>query len=212
MVLSDTSLRQVAYERIKRRILTGELTAGAPLSEKDLVSILGISRTPIREAIGRLEQENFLEVFPKRGIFVSRLSYEDIRNIYVIRLQLEPFAVRLAVPNISEEELHLQRSIWTLPGEPGNADDHIHNDRNLHHAIFQATHNKYLVQVLDRLYDQATRIRYLSLNRAKSRQDDIHREHVRVIDALLTRDADAAERAMQDHLEHARDTALQVFS
>jgi GntR family transcriptional regulator, rspAB operon transcriptional repressor len=206
------SRKVLAYEAIKQKIIRGELTEGQPISEKEITDELGISRTPLREALSMLEQEHLLEIHPKRGVFISRVTYKDINNIYSIRLILEPFAVRQAGPSLRREDLLEQQRIWSEAPEHDTPVAHIERDTNLHNLITEATDNKYLMQFLKRLYDQARRIRFLSVRRNEDRQYEIGREHRAIIDGLLDGDLDGAEMAMRAHLERARETALKVFS
>jgi GntR family transcriptional regulator, rspAB operon transcriptional repressor len=207
-----TPTRKVlAYEAIKKKIIRGDLAEGHPISEKEVTEELGISRTPLREALNMLEQEHLLEIHPKRGVFVTRISYKDINNIYSIRLLLEPFAVRAAAPNLNRRALEEEEKIWSKVPKNDAAESHIQRDSRLHRLVAEATDNKYLIQFLSRLYDQAKRIRYVSVEKNSGRRAEIYAEHTAIIRGLLDGDVTAAEDAMRAHLEHARETALRVL-
>ncbi len=205
------SLKGKAYETIKQKIIEGVISGGMPISEKELIEELGISRTPIREALNKLEEEHLLEIFPKRGVFVTRISSEDIDDIYSLRIILEPYAARCAAPQLDPDRLERYREFWSDADVAYHSTDHVHHDQELHSAIAEATRNKYLIQFLSRLYDQANRIRFLSLVRAKDRQAQIKQEHLAIIERLIEQDADGAEAAMRDHLVRAKETALRVY-
>ena len=208
----NTSRKVLAYEAIKQKIIRGDLAEGQPISEKDITAELGISRTPLREALNMLEQEHLLEIHAKRGVFVSRVAYKDINSIYSVRMILEPFAVRQAAQNLRRDDLLEQQRIWGESAMDDTPDAHIERDTELHNLITRATDNKYLIQFLSRLYDQARRIRFLSVRRNEDRQHEIGREHRAIISGLLKGDVASAEEAMRAHLERARDTALKVLS
>lgn len=207
----NRSRKMLAYDTIKDRIIRGILPEGEPVSEREITEDLSISRTPLREAFNMLETESLVEIHPKRGVFVTRVSYQDIISIYSLRIVLEPFAVTAAAPKLPRETLIEQRSTWQLSHPDNDPDAHIVRDNDLHGMIAAATENRYLIQFLLRLHDQATRIRYVSLRRHTRRQTEIDGEHLAIIDQLIDGNGDGAANAMRLHLERARDTALEVF-
>lgn len=204
-------LKAQAYEIIKQKIVHCELEPGSPISEKDLIEEIGVSRTPIREAFNKLEDENLLKIYPKRGIFVTDISPKDVLDIYTLRELIEPFAARIATPYIDVHALESYRQIWSNSHYDYEPDEHIKLDREFHGVIAESTGNKYLTQILFRLYDQVNRIRILSLRRIKARREETRHEHLAIIMAFLEHDADGAERAMRAHLTRAKETALNIF-
>ena len=204
-------LKAHAYEVIKEKIVHCELAPGSPISEKELMAEIGVSRTPIREAFHKLEDENLVKIYPKRGIFVTDISPKDIGDIYMLRVLLEPFAARLAASFIDLKALEPYHEIWRDLHYDYEPDEHIRIDRNFHRLIAESTDNKHLNQILFRLYDQVNRIRLLSLRRIKERREETRQEHLAIITALMARDEDGSEQAMRAHLTRARDTALKVF-
>ena len=207
-----SNLKYVAYEEIKKRIIVGEVVGGEPLYEQLLVEDLGISRTPIREALSMLQHEQLVEIYPKQGVFVTRISYKDVIDIYSIRIVLEAYAVKLATNKMDMEILQEQYNLWTKTGIDETQEDHVTKDRSLHNCIVEATDNKYLIKYLEQLYDQANRIRHISLKRSSGRMSETHKEHLNIISAMMENDAERAGKAMEEHLIRARDTALLVFS
>ena len=207
-----SNLKHVAYKEIKRRIIVGEVAGGEPLYEQLLVEDLGISRTPIREALSMLQHEQLVEIYPKQGVFVTRVSYKDVTDIYSIRIVLEAYAVKLATDMIDFKVLQEQYSLWKKSEIDEKQEEHVTKDRSLHTSIVEATDNKYLIKYLEQLYDQANRIRYISLKRSSGRISETHKEHLNIISAMMEKDADKAGKAMEEHLIKARDTALLVFS
>ena len=210
--MTQRSLKHQAYERIKDRIILGEISGGSALSEQLLVEELGISRTPIREALNMLQHEHLVEIYPKQGVFVTRVSYKDVMDIYSVRILLEPFAVRSATSRIDPAVLREQASIWEQVDEQMSPVEHVGMDRELHSLIATATDNKYLINYLHQLYDQANRIRHVSLKRSLERMKEIHAEHMEILRHMISGDGEGASTAMKAHLERARDTAVKVFS
>lgn len=209
--LAKTSLKLQAYKQIKERIILGEVPGGAALSEQTLVDDLGISRTPIREALNMLQHEQLVEIYPKQGVFVTRVSYKDVMDIYSLRVVLEPYAAKAATTRIDRAAIEQQLEIWRAFDEHMSPVDHVRIDRELHTLIAEATENKYLINYLHQLYDQANRIRHVSLKRSVERMSQIHEEHLRILEAMLSGDGDAAAEGMRLHLVNARDTAVKIF-
>jgi DNA-binding GntR family transcriptional regulator len=209
--VAKNSLKYRAYEEIKRKIIVGDVDGGSPLNEQLLVEELGISRTPIREALSMLQHEQLVEIYPKQGVFVSRISYKDVMDIYSLRILLESHAVQLATAKIQSNTLQEQYSLWEGLDENEDQVSHVAKDRSLHAAIVEATDNKYLIRYLEQLYDLANRIRHISLKRSSGRIRETHNEHLSIIRNMMGRDAQAAGKAMEQHLINARDTALQFF-
>jgi GntR family transcriptional regulator, rspAB operon transcriptional repressor len=205
------NLKSKAYKVIKGKIIRCEVSPGAPLSEKELMAEIGASRTPIREALNKLEEEQLVRIFPKRGIFVSEISAQDIVDIYSLRKLNEPYAAACAAESITETDLRRFRDYWAGQALPSEVTEHLEMDRAFHRAIAEATGNKYLIQLLSRLYDVASRIRYVSLGSGGGRLDQIRGEHGLIIDQLLRRNAMGAEQAMRKHLENAEQAALRLF-
>ena len=137
------SLRIIAYEAIRDRILKGGLLPGEALPASEWAEALGISRTPVREAIQLLAQEGLVEVFPKRSTFVARLSVRDVRESFEIRQAIEGFAARLAAKRRTEDHIAAMRTALTEP-----ADDSYDSGADFHELVVQAADNLYLEQGL----------------------------------------------------------------
>ncbi len=158
------SLKEKAYTEIRRRILSGELNADAPLSEYQLADELELSRTPVREAVKRLEREGLLQSIPNRGTFVAELTVRDISEIYQVREQLEGFAARVAAETTSEEsikKLEEEITILNTLAKAGNLAEVVDSDIRLHKQIIASTQNSRLIEMLGTLDDQMHRVRAL---------------------------------------------------
>ncbi len=194
-------LNYYAYQAIKKDIIEGVLRPGTLISENELAEKLGISRTPVREALHRLESDRFLKIYPKRGIFVPDISVKDVRDLYSIRAVLEPFAARLATKSILMEEVkryqHLFEQDITAPRE------FLALDQEFHILIVKSSNNEYLISLLLEFYDHLRRLRNQISDRIYQARDLIHAEHLAVIEALQTRDEDRVESAMKKHLVNA---------
>ncbi len=190
-----------AYVRIKAKIIGLELAPAAPIDENALIQELGVGRTPIREALQRLALENLVIIYPRRGMLVADLNPSDLQKVFELRLELEPFAARLAAERATPAEAAALTALFT-GAEAGAAADHralIDLDREFHTRLAQAAHNEFLEETLERLYHQVQRLWNLSLHRVAHLREAVL-AHGEVAHAVLARDPDAAERLMRAHI------------
>ncbi len=199
-------LRQRAYEKIRHAIVSLRFEMGKTLNEKEVCSQLRIGRTPVREALQKLEREGLVVVVPRKGAFVSPVTLDDFRKLFEARNMLETYCVRAAVERISDEQIDLLRSL--LSGNEDlivkrDIDALLDIDRKFHMGIVQCLDNRYIEQVANQIYDKVTRLWYLSFT---SRTEDELKfsasSHLEILEALATRDPDLALSANQRHLEN----------
>jgi DNA-binding GntR family transcriptional regulator len=210
---NPVSLNQRAYTEIRRRILTGELGAEAPLSEYQLAEELDLSRTPVREAVKRLESEGLVKSIPNRGTFVSVLTTRDIFEIYQVREQLESFAARVAAESMPEEGiLQLEEEIRTLNtlAAQGRLIEILDSDIRLHKQILAFTNNHRLIELLGTLDDQMHQVR-ARFPRSTDWLDSTLVTHASIVQAIRAHDGLEAEKAMRAHLLAAREYAIRQF-
>jgi len=208
--LSKKSLRDQAYEIIKNKIINCELVPGSPLIEKELMEEIRSSRTPIREALSKLEHENLVTIYPKRGIFVTNITIKDIVDIYTVREAVEPLAARLATPHIDLSQLDPYLQIYADPNRKFDLEEHIRTDREFHSIIANSTGNLYLAQTLLKIYDQNSRIRIMSKLKVKARHNEARQEHYELIKAFMDRDVEKAEMIMKEHIANGKKTAMKI--
>jgi DNA-binding GntR family transcriptional regulator len=200
------SLKDEAYQRIKALILSGRLDGGDMLDIDWLTSGLGISRTPLREALLMLEQEGLIETIPYKGTFVANVSKKDVEEIYQVREALEALAVRLATPVIPDEELEKMQALFASAGneiERGDFEHYFQSDTQFHDLIIRHCSNTVLEQVLGILTDRVYRVRVFSRNRSGYHMKQSFQEHCLILGAIMERDAAKAERLMAEHIRNA---------
>ena len=203
------SIADQIFEQLERDILSGRYQKGEILSELSLAKQLGVSRTPVREAIRRLEQENILEE-TSRGLTVVGITHEEMLDMYDIRLQIEGMAARRAAERITDEELaamretlDLQRFYVEKSGE--NSSAQIKNlDSQFHEQLYRASGSKAYCDTLLSLHKKITKFRMASVSK-QSRARQSLAEHEAIYLALSARDAEAAAKAATEHTLHARD-------
>ncbi|MBO5638362.1 MAG: GntR family transcriptional regulator [Oscillospiraceae bacterium] len=202
------SIADQIFDQLERDILAGKYARGEVISELGLSKQLGVSRTPIREAIRRLEQEDFLEE-SGRGAVVVGISREDMEDMYEIRSQIEGLAARRAALNVTEEELRAMRDALDLQrfyveknGE--NSSDQIKNqDSEFHRLFYRSSGSKSYYNTLFSLHKRMTKFRKASVSK-QSRAMQSHQEHEEIYAALAAHDPDAAEKAALAHVTNAR--------
>ncbi|MGC8874624.1 MAG: GntR family transcriptional regulator [Chloroflexia bacterium] len=196
------SLKDRAYETIKQAILSLQLKPGQPLVEQELARQLGISKTPVRDALQELEREGFVTRVLFKGTYVTEVTMKDLREIFQLRAVLEGLAARLATPRFTPQELdEIERNL-TLSEEALAAGDRARCSRlgqTLHNAIIEKADNTRLTLIIRNLDDHVQRFRALS-DQIAGRLNKSVREHRRILEALRQGDPEAAEQALRSHL------------
>jgi DNA-binding GntR family transcriptional regulator len=203
--------RLTPYERIKAAILSGELAPGQPLVETSLATWCGVSRTPIREALRRLQQDGLIDR-SERGMAVRERSPEEILDIYDTRLVLEAMAGRVAADRRTPYDLRTLR-LWLDRGrqvDPGDNAGMVEVNENFHSAVWRASHNESLIDLLERLNLHLARYPGTTLS-SPGRWDAARHEHQELADAIERRDSEAAHAIALAHFVAARDIRLTLF-
>lgn len=196
------------YQRLLAAIRDGELVPGERLSVPSLAAELGISRSPVREAVQRLVREGLGVEEPHRGAVVAEVSRAQLQVIYEVREVLEGLAARVAAERMSDEEIAALREQWERhaavieAGVNGRVERHIELDQDFHSRIRRATGNPWLVDYLDRLRSLV----HLAMTSTSftAGPDDAIRDHRQILEAIEARDPDAAEAASRRHIERLR--------
>ena len=197
------SLSDEAYTQIRSMIISCELPPGSVISESDLMQSLQMGRTPIREALRNLANEKLIEVYPRRGMFVAGVDVKDLTAISEVRGNLEILAAGYAAERATAADkaviTQLIKEIDAIKGEP-KMKKLINLDQRIHHQIYAATQNEFLVSTLDQYYAHALRIWFMALDRVSELEDAII-EHRAMLQAILDGDKKAAEQTMREHIE-----------
>jgi GntR family transcriptional regulator, rspAB operon transcriptional repressor len=203
-------LKQKAYKAIKDKVIKCELLPGEDISETDIAREIGISRTPVREALMRLEHEKFITIYPRKGIVVSNISIDIINDIFQIRQIVEPQILYEAAKNLPISWLKEMREKF-YAAQDGEADFIVlvDLDKEFHKYIINASGNAYLQQLMENIYDQNQRIRVMS-SRDKARLHISNSEHISLIDSILDKKLENAVKKLREHLDNARASALKL--
>lgn len=208
---SNLSLVNQAYKELKRIILEYRVPLGGKLNEGELAAALGISRTPVREAINRLEKEGLVQIFPQRGAFVVRFSEKDVFELFLIRENLEGLAARLAAERINEKNLVKLESCIQGFQEPFTEKDvqrYAKEDFRFHQTIVAVSDAQRLIKMISTLYDHIRIFRLTTLG-LSSRMKTSLAEHRLLIEAFQRRDSEQAEQMMRQHIHHVREGVME---
>jgi DNA-binding GntR family transcriptional regulator len=199
--VASVSLADRAYHAIRDMIVSLDLRPGGVIDERRLIEQLGIGRTPIREALRRLAQERLVEVYPRRGMFVTSVEIQDLASLAEVRSVLESSAARLAAERSTESDRAAVTSLLEELDGHTELDQRglMALDERIHRQVYRCAHNPFLEASLEDYYVLALRIWYLALDQARGLEQAVlgHRE---ILEAIRDGDADRAEEAMRRHV------------
>ncbi len=201
------NLARAAYEQIKEAIIYTKFKPGDTLSENMLASVLGMSRTPVREALKELAREDLVEILPGRGVFVKDISLKELKDIYEMRAVLECLAVKTAIVNISEDEIAGMKKSW-LSILDHNRQEEVAWERissldNLfHRMIIDKSDNVSLREIMGLVNQKILRFQLLSAQALGDVEDTV-RQHLAIIELIETRDAEKLVPVLALHIEEA---------
>ena len=201
---APTSLADRAYLAVRDQLIMLTIRPGEPIDEERLSKTLGLGRTPVREALKRLEGDRLVVTFPRRGTFATGVDITDLAHISEIRVQLEPLAARRAAERVSRttrtELDELASRVSELDILQADRTDVMRWDLSVHRAIYRAANNPHLEDVLIRYDNLATRIHCLYLDRLSTTDLHVVAEHVALLRAIAAGEADHAERLAREHV------------
>ncbi|GKV96609.1 GntR family transcriptional regulator [Pectobacterium aroidearum] len=211
LTLNDKAPTLSPFEVLINAIEKGELLPGERLQETRLAKQFGLSRTPIREALHRLEALGLVEPGPQRGLMIAQISYERLRQLFAVREGLERLAMELAVASASAEELALLQDMVDVEKTLTDSRQlHDHN-RLFHRQIYRATHNPYLNEMLENLRIHLSLLRGTTYE-STERTEEARREHQAIVAALVRRDKDAAQEAACQHIRNGYRARLSMLN
>ena len=204
-------LRDVVFNTLRNAILTGAIEPGERLMEIKLADKLGVSRTPIREAIRKLELEGLVVMTPRKSAEVARITKEDLKDVLEIRKVLECLAIDLSCDNITDDIIAELEENLVQFSDAIRKDDIRQvaiTDVYFHEIIYQSTKNKRLIQILNNLREQMYRYRFEYIKDEATREALVG-EHRAIIDALIKKDRDEGRAAILKHIDKQEITILE---
>lgn len=206
-------LRDVVFNTLRRAIITGEFAPGERLMEISLANRLGVSRTPVREAIRKLELEGLVIMIPRKGAQVAKITEKSLRDVIEIRCVLEEFAASLACERITEEgkeklkEAHRQ---FVEAAQTNDIIDIVEKDEQFHDAIFQATCNDRLITIINNLREQFYRYR-MEYVKDIEQHSVLVTEHEQLLHAIFSQNSETAKQIMRTHLKNQQEGVIQAI-
>lgn len=196
------SLRGRVYNKIREDILSGSYKENDELKENTIATELGVSRTPVREALRQLELEGLVTMIPNKGAYVTGITEKDIHDIYMIRSYLEGLCAKWACEHITEAQIEALDEILYLSDFHARRSHHeqmVELDNKFHELIYKASGSKILDHVLSDFHHYVERIRKITLS-MPSRASKASQEHAAILDAIRKRDGDRAEALANEHI------------
>ncbi len=207
-------LREVIFTSLREAIIVGELKPGERLMEVQLADKMGVSRTPVREAIRKLELEGLVVMLPRKGAHVADLSAKDIMDVLEIRATLDGLASSLAASRITDDEIrdlkHVQ-SQFISHVEKDNLQGSIKKDVEFHDIIYRASRNDRLVQISGNLWEQVQRFRVTYMKEVRN-SNEIVREHNEILEAISERNIDQARLYAQMHIRKQEEKIIAAIN
>ncbi len=210
----NLNLNDRVYLYLRDQIVQNQLKPGSRIDYDELMADLGVSRTPLRDALNRLKHDNLIEVRPRSGTFVSTPSKKDIEDIYDVRKPLEAAAVQLAAPHIPKDRyewlLEEARQVETEL-ENGNIEPFFLSDRNLHRTLISYSHNNRLISIMDSLELQIKRFGIMMTTNLDRpfRAVELHKK---IITAMFHAEIDKARSLMEQHIEEVKRDILSDYA
>lgn len=203
-------LREMVYDELKMEILTGAIIPGTRMMEVELADEMGVSRTPIREAIRKLEKEGLVTIEPRKGAYASMISTEDMVEILEVRQDLEGLAAYFAASRMKPAQMDDLKEISTKYNEAvkgGSMEEMIKYDTRFHRIIVESCHNKILVQMIEQLQELVLRFRYIYYDNFR-RAENMFEEHEEILQAIVKGDSDEARSAADVHIDRLKELVI----
>jgi DNA-binding GntR family transcriptional regulator len=191
---------------IRKEILTGRLTPGTKIDQNRLKERFGVSAIPLREAFKQLQAEGYVDIYPHRGVRVKPLCRDEIEDLYLVRAEVEALAARLALNNLSPQDLEELENLFDQMSRLTEARAYkrlVGLNRKFHYKIYQACGRRHLLEILDDLWNRSSRYRNLVTVRPSRAMSAIE-EHRRILEACISGDADALAEAVRKNVDETR--------
>lgn len=204
-------LKEKSYNLIKQKIIKCEIMPGEQILEAEIAEELGISRTPVREALLRLSEEKLVTIYPRKGIIASPITIKDIHEVFEIREIVETQIAKTACNNMSKDYLidlkrRFENAEFNLDRE--NATKYFELDLEFHKYIVKSGNNERLIKFTNQIYDLDYRIRVMSTLQVEDIEKRSRPEHFAIIDALISKDINKIEKTVREHINSSKETAL----
>ena len=209
-IQSHRPLREIVYEELRNLILTGKIKPGTRMMEIELADDMGVSRTPIREAIRKLEKEGLVVIEPRKGAYASEVSVKDMVDILEVRANLEGLAAYLAAERMTDAEkkvLEETKEKFKIAVAESDLPEMIANDTKFHHMIVESSKNNHLIHMVEQLQELVLRFRYIYYKDFK-RAEDMIPEHKRIFEEIINGNGANARFEAFNHIDKLKDMIM----
>lgn len=207
--MAKISVKQQAYDYIKDKILSGQFQTGTFIDEREIALSMGVSRTPVREAVNILISEGFLTIYQNKGIIVRKITAKDISEVFQVREIIEPVAITKHAHNLSAKKLQYFKEIYSVGGFT-EEEAHLLDDE-FHLFIISAYKNEYMNNMFLDIRDKNRIIRTMS-GSLKTGVNVTYKEHLFIIDLIENMQTDKAGRELLEHIKASKRRALESFN
>lgn len=207
-------LRDIVFNSLRKAILKGELAPGERLMEKQLAEKMGVSRTPIREAIRKLELEGLVIMVPRKGAEVAMITEQDIKDVLEVRAALESLAVKLACQRMATKDINELLAVndaFVGAARRKDVETVIKKDVEFHDCIYHATSNKKLIGMINNLQEQIYRFRVEYIRQMDDFQKLVD-EHESIVNAIAKKQSDEAQDIATKHIENQERAVIKQFT
>jgi len=204
------TVRDSVFEKLKKAIIDGYFEPGQKLVESQIAQEMGVSRTPVREALRRLEIEKLVVNLPRKGVMVSPIDEVQVKEIFNIRAALEGLAIKLAIDNIDLTTIRQMRKILEEMREAIKRKDlkrEVECNTKFHNYIIKAAKSSILTEMLQNIHNHVQRFRHTTLS-MEGRSEIALNEHLKILKAIEERDKVKAEQLIEEHIENAKKALL----
>ncbi len=207
--MKKLNLKEKTYNDVKSSIINCEYMPGDFLNETLLSEKYGVSRTPIRDALSRLESEGFVKIISKKGVFITDISITKLIELYQVRELIEPYIIENYGVNLNKESLMNCLNYCISIMESSKLKEKAYQaDADLHRILLSVNRNEYLSACLDNVYEMTHRVRILSGEKIVDRIEQSQKEHIEIVEFLLADDFKSAATSLRNHLHKSKQAAL----
>ena len=206
---ANGDLKNHVYRQLKERLITCQYMPGTMINESQLAAEFELSRTPIREALYRLEQDGFVQIMPKKGILVTDITIQDVLFVFQARVEIEPLALRLSAPFLARKELVHYLEIFSYD-EP-DLEKAFWQDMEMHAFLVNSCGNPFIIDMMQKVFDRSYRISIAS-NQTSQKIENARTEHRDIIKKLAEGQEKSAVELLRQHLEACKNHSLSFFN
>ncbi len=214
--MGNTPLKEKAYNIIRDKIINCEYRPNSFLVEEELVNLVGTSRTPVREALMKLQEEKLIKIFPKRGIYVSEVTLNTVEKIFETRMLVEPYAVRnycdRLPADIVKKELDYHMGLSALGSKTDSLVRGYQRDDELHRMIVAATQNEHIISMMDEICTHNYRLRVVAARTVLRGHEETKTEHIAILQKIYDHDNMGAAEALLRHLINGKERTLEAMT